>query len=54
MDSRHSWNLCTTDGLMDPIDRVRAALVAVGLGDVVLELGDSARTAQLAADATGT
>ncbi len=38
---------------MDPIDRVRAVLVAVGLGDVVLELGDSARTAQLAADAIG-
>jgi len=38
---------------MDSIDRVRAALVAVGLGDVVLELGDSARTAQLAADAIG-
>ena len=38
---------------MDSIDRVRAALVAVGLGDVVLELGDSARTAQMAADAIG-
>lgn len=38
---------------MNPVDRVRAALIEVGLGDVVLELSDSARTAQLAADAIG-
>jgi len=38
---------------VNPIDRVRAALIEVGLGDIVLELNDSARTAQLAADAIG-
>jgi prolyl-tRNA editing enzyme YbaK/EbsC (Cys-tRNA(Pro) deacylase) len=38
---------------MNPVDRVRAALVEVGLGDIVLELNDSARTAQLAAEAIG-
>ena len=38
---------------MNPVDRVRSALVAAGLDDVVLELSDSARTAQLAADAIG-
>jgi prolyl-tRNA editing enzyme YbaK/EbsC (Cys-tRNA(Pro) deacylase) len=38
---------------MNPIDRVRAALIAVGVGDVVLELNDSARTSQMAADAVG-
>ena len=38
---------------MDPVDRVRAALIAVGVGDVVLELSDSARTSQMAAEAVG-
>jgi prolyl-tRNA editing enzyme YbaK/EbsC (Cys-tRNA(Pro) deacylase) len=38
---------------MNPVDRVRAALVELGLGDVVLELGDSAATAPLAAAAIG-
>lgn len=38
---------------MNPVDRVRAALAAVGVGDVVLELSESARTAQLAAEAIG-
>lgn len=36
---------------MTPVDRVRAALIEAGLGDVVLELADSARTAPLAAAA---
>ena len=36
---------------MNPIDRVRAALVRAGLDDVVLELDDSAATAPLAAAA---
>jgi prolyl-tRNA editing enzyme YbaK/EbsC (Cys-tRNA(Pro) deacylase) len=38
---------------MNPVERVRAALIEVGLGDVVLELNDSARTAPLAAEAIG-
>jgi prolyl-tRNA editing enzyme YbaK/EbsC (Cys-tRNA(Pro) deacylase) len=38
---------------MNPVDRVRAALIEVGLGDIVLELSDSARTAPLAAEAIG-
>ena len=38
---------------MNPVDRVRAALIAAGVGDVVLELDESARTAQMAADAIG-
>ena len=38
---------------MTPVDRVRAALVEKGLGDVVLELDDSAATAPLAAAAIG-
>jgi len=38
---------------MKPVDRVRAALVEKGLGDVVLELDDSAATAPLAAAAIG-
>lgn len=38
---------------MNSIDRVRAALIEVGLGDVVLELNDSAKTAPLAAEAIG-
>jgi len=38
---------------MNPVDRVRAALIEVGLGDVVLELNDSAKTAPLAAEAIG-
>ena len=38
---------------MNPIDQVRFALVSAGLGDVVLELNGSARTAQMAADAIG-
>jgi prolyl-tRNA editing enzyme YbaK/EbsC (Cys-tRNA(Pro) deacylase) len=38
---------------MNPIDRVRAALKEKGLDDVVLELGDSAATAPLAAAAIG-
>lgn len=38
---------------MSPIDRVRAALIAAGIGDVVLELNDSAHTAPMAADAIG-
>jgi hypothetical protein len=29
---------------MTPVDQVRAALIEAGLGDVVLELTDSART----------
>ena len=36
---------------MNPIDRVRAALAEKGLNEVVLELGDSAATAPLAAAA---
>jgi prolyl-tRNA editing enzyme YbaK/EbsC (Cys-tRNA(Pro) deacylase) len=38
---------------MNPVDRVRAALKERGLGDVVLELDDSAATAPLAAAAIG-
>ena len=38
---------------MNPVDRVRAALIAVGVGNVVLELNESARTSQMAADAVG-
>ena len=38
---------------MNPVDRVRAALIEVGVGDVVLELSESARTSQMAADAVG-
>jgi prolyl-tRNA editing enzyme YbaK/EbsC (Cys-tRNA(Pro) deacylase) len=38
---------------MNPVDRVRAALIEVGLGDIVLELSDSARTAPMAAEAIG-
>ncbi len=38
---------------MNPVDRVRAALIEKGLGDVVLELDDSAATAPLAAAAIG-
>ncbi len=38
---------------MNPVDRVRAALIEVGVGDVVLELSDSARTSQMAAEAVG-
>ena len=38
---------------MNPVDRVRAALIAAGVGDVVLELNDSARTSQMAADRIG-
>jgi prolyl-tRNA editing enzyme YbaK/EbsC (Cys-tRNA(Pro) deacylase) len=36
---------------MKSIDRVRAALIAAGVGDVIIELPESARTAQMAADA---
>jgi prolyl-tRNA editing enzyme YbaK/EbsC (Cys-tRNA(Pro) deacylase) len=39
--------------IMNPVDRVRAALIEEGLGDVVLELDDSAATASLAAAAIG-
>jgi len=38
---------------MNPVDRVRAALIEKGLGDVVLELDNSAATAPLAAAAIG-
>ncbi len=38
---------------MNPVDRVRAALVERGVGDVVLELDDTAATASLAAAAIG-
>ncbi len=38
---------------MNPVDRVRAALREKGLGDVVLELDDTAATAPLAAAAIG-
>jgi prolyl-tRNA editing enzyme YbaK/EbsC (Cys-tRNA(Pro) deacylase) len=38
---------------MNPVDRVRAALVEKGLGDVVLELDNTAATAPLAAAAIG-
>jgi prolyl-tRNA editing enzyme YbaK/EbsC (Cys-tRNA(Pro) deacylase) len=38
---------------MNPTDRVRAALIEKGLGDVVLELDNSAATAPLAAAAIG-
>jgi prolyl-tRNA editing enzyme YbaK/EbsC (Cys-tRNA(Pro) deacylase) len=38
---------------MNPVDRVRTALSEKGLGDVVLELDDSAATAPLAAAAIG-
>ena len=36
---------------MKSIERVRAALIESGVGDVIIELPDSARTAQMAADA---
>ncbi len=39
--------------MLNPIDQVRSALVNAGLSDVVLELNDSARTAQMAADSIG-
>ena len=38
---------------MNAVDRVRAALLAAGLNDVVLELNESTATAQLAAAAIG-
>ena len=38
---------------MNPVDRVRAALNEKGIGDVVLELDDTAATAPLAAAAIG-
>ena len=38
---------------MNPVDRVRTALIEKGLGDVVLELDDTAATAPLAAAAIG-
>jgi prolyl-tRNA editing enzyme YbaK/EbsC (Cys-tRNA(Pro) deacylase) len=38
---------------MKSVDRVREALIAVGVGDIVLELNESARTSQMAADAIG-
>ena len=38
---------------MNPVDRVRAALIEKGLDDVVLELDDTAATAPLAAAAIG-
>ena len=38
---------------MNPVDRVRAALIEKGLGDVVLELDNTAATAPLAAAAIG-
>src|SRR3972149_1652149 len=38
---------------MKSIERVRAALIQSGAGDVIIELPDSARTAQMAADALG-
>lgn len=40
--------------MMNPIDRVRAALAEKGLNEVVLELDNSAATAPLAAAAIGT
>lgn len=36
---------------MKSVERVRAALIAAGIGDVIIDLPDSARTAQMAADA---
>jgi prolyl-tRNA editing enzyme YbaK/EbsC (Cys-tRNA(Pro) deacylase) len=36
---------------MKSVDRVRAALIASGVGDVIIDLPDSARTAQMAAAA---
>ena len=36
---------------MKSVERVRAALIAAGVGDVIIDLPDSARTAQMAADA---
>jgi prolyl-tRNA editing enzyme YbaK/EbsC (Cys-tRNA(Pro) deacylase) len=38
---------------MKSVERVRSALVAAGVGDVIIDLPDSARTAQMAADALG-
>jgi len=38
---------------MKSVERVRAALIAAGIGDVIIDLPDSARTAQMAADALG-
>jgi prolyl-tRNA editing enzyme YbaK/EbsC (Cys-tRNA(Pro) deacylase) len=36
---------------MKSVERVRAALIASGVGDAIIELPNSARTAQMAADA---
>ena len=36
---------------MKSVERVREALIASGVGDVIIDLPDSARTAQMAADA---
>ncbi len=36
---------------MKSVERVRAALIAADIGDVIIELPDSARTAQMAAEA---
>lgn len=36
---------------MKSVERVRSALIAAGVGDVIIELPESARTAQMAADA---
>lgn len=36
---------------MKSVERVREALIASGIGDVIIDLPDSARTAQMAADA---
>ena len=36
---------------MKSVERVRATLIASGVGDAIIELPDSARTAQMAADA---
>jgi prolyl-tRNA editing enzyme YbaK/EbsC (Cys-tRNA(Pro) deacylase) len=36
---------------MKSVDRVRSTLIAAGVGDVIIELPTSARTAQMAADA---
>ena len=38
---------------MKSTERVRAALIEKGIGDVIVHLPDSARTAQMAADAIG-
>lgn len=39
--------------MVNTVERVRTALIASGIGDVIIELPDSARTAQMAADALG-